>query len=69
MKSLAWFDVGFVLGLLLIAGGLALWSTPVALVVTGVELVTISIVAALQARSVPSPSAPPTDGTTDSAAS
>ncbi len=70
MKSLIWFDVVFVLGLLLIAGGLALWSAPIALVVTGVELVIIAVFGALRARpQSTSPSAPLTDGTPDSAAS
>lgn len=69
-RALAWYDVGFLLGLLLIAGGLALWSVPLALLATGAELVVLSVLAALRARSAdPSPSAPTTHGTPDRATS
>lgn len=70
-RTLAWYDGVFVLGLLLIAGGLALWSAPLALVVSGILLVACSVLAALRARAVPSdsPSSPVTHGTPDRAAS
>ena len=66
MRTLAWYDVLFIVGLALIAAGLAWWSPPMALVATGAECVVIGVLAAVNARRrvvSPSPTPTPTHGT------
>lgn len=41
-------DVFFIIGLALVAGGLAMWSWPLALVVTGTVLIGLALVGTLR---------------------
>lgn len=58
-RRLSWFDLTFVVGLLLLVGGIAMWSVPAAAVLAGVILCVVSLRAAALADRVPSPSPSP----------
>lgn len=69
MRRVSWYDYVFLLGLILIAVGIALWSPALALVAAGGECVTIGFLAALRDRRRPSTPLPvSTHGTSEQSA-